>query len=383
MTKKKKKAPSRDIPLPVRCALWGMAAGRCERCNRLVYRDPTTKELVNISEAAHIIGFSKDGPRGEKELSAELAKDVGNLMLLCRICHRTIDTNKAAYPISLLQPLKREHESRVEIQTGVDKSRSSHILLYGANIGDLARRLSYDDAAPALLPLWYPADTTPIALLGSSSTFRDRNDVFWRTECEHLENWVAQHVLPRLASGDIRHLSIFALAPQPLLIQLGALLTDIPPAEVYQLHREPPDWCWAGQSDALEFIVEEPQRTDAMPALVLSLSAEVTDERITAVVGQDAAIWRMTVEAPHNDIVKSRDHLRAFRETVRPLMDRIKAKHGQGTPLHVFPVVPASIAVEFGRIQMPKAHMPLCIYDQNRDRGGFVKALEIGNGEGT
>ena len=96
MTKKKKKAPSRDIPLPVRCALWGMAAGRCERCNRLVYRDPTTKELVNISEAAHIIGFSKDGPRGEKELSAELAKDVGNLMLLCRICHRTIDTNKAA-----------------------------------------------------------------------------------------------------------------------------------------------------------------------------------------------------------------------------------------------------------------------------------------------
>lgn len=36
----------------------------------------------------------------------------------------------------------------------------------------------------------------------------------------------------------VHHLSVFALAPQPLLMELGRLLGDIVPAEVHQLHRE-------------------------------------------------------------------------------------------------------------------------------------------------
>jgi hypothetical protein len=42
-------------------------------------------------------------------------------------------------------------------------------------------------------------------------------------------------VKPRLQDGSIAHLSIFAIAPQPLLIQLGFLLSDIPTAEVVGL----------------------------------------------------------------------------------------------------------------------------------------------------
>ena len=58
-------------------------------------------------------------------------------------------------------------------------------------------------------------------------------------------------------------------------------------------------------------------------------------------------------------------------------MDRIKALHGQDAVLHVFPAVPVSIAVEIGRVWMPKADLPLCIYDQNRKLNGFTKALEF------
>jgi hypothetical protein len=61
-------------------------------------------------------------------------------------------------------------------------------------------------------------------------------------------------------------------------------------------------------------------------------------------------------------------------------MDRIKAAHGQTTPLHVFPVASVSAAIEFGRIRMPKADMPWRIYDQVNDRGGFVFALSIPQG---
>jgi hypothetical protein len=40
--------------------------------------------------------------------------------------------------------------------------------------------------------------------------------------------------------------------------------------------------------------------------------------------------------------------------------------------------MPAALAVEFGRIRMPKADLPLLIYDENRETGGFKPALTIG-----
>jgi hypothetical protein len=39
--------------------------------------------------------------------------------------------------------------------------------------------------------------------------------------------------------------------------------------------------------------------------------------------------------------------------------------------------MPASLAVETGRIWMPKADLEMLIYDQNREKG-FVPTLSIG-----
>jgi hypothetical protein len=66
-----------------------------------------------------------------------------------------------------------------------------------------------------------------------------------------LERLFSQRVKPRLAQGHVGHLSVFALAPQPLLLKLGYHLSDITAAEVLQLYREPPDWCW--QTDPADF----------------------------------------------------------------------------------------------------------------------------------
>ena len=180
-----------------------------------------------------------------------------------------------------------------------------------------------------------------------------------------------------LATGEIDHLSVFALAPQPLLILLGTLLGDIVPAQVYQRHREPPTWQWPATTKTPAFEVHEPAMRSGPPALLLALSATVTSDRIRTVLGRDVAIWTVTVPTPHNDIMKSREQLSRFRALLRPVFDRIKAAHGQTTLLHLFPVAPLSAAVECGRVRMPKADMPWCIYDQVSARGGFVTALSI------
>jgi hypothetical protein len=89
----------------------------------------------------------------------------------------------------------------------------------------------------------------------------------------------------------------------------------------------------------------------------------------------------VTITNPHNDFLKSREQLAALRILLRPLLDKIKARHGQNTVLHIFPAMPVSTAVELGRIRMPKADMPWTVYDQINDRGGFVAALNIPEGD--
>ena len=66
-----------------------------------------------------------------------------------------------------------------------------------------------------------------------------------------------------------------------------------------------------------------------------------------------------------------------FRELIRLLMVEIKEKHGSNTPLHIFPVMPVSCAIEFGRTRMPKADMPWIIYDQDFKTRSFLKSLVL------
>ena len=94
-------------------------------------------------------------------------------------------------------------------------------------------------------------------------------------------------------------------------------------------------------------------------------------------IGPHAAIWAIEAETPHNDILKRTDDLSEFRRRLRTVLDQIKAVHGQDTPLHVFPALPVSAAVEVGRVAMPKADMPMVIYDQNRKLQGFIRSLVL------
>lgn len=372
-------AKSRHIPESIRCMLWGRAAARCEfaGCNQSVSWHRETKETVNIAEAAHIIGFSENGPRGEDEISEEVAKNISNLMLLCRTCHKPIDADRDQYPVALLRKMKQAHEERIELVTSIAPEQKSTILLYGANVGVHSSPLTYEKAARAMFPDWYPVERTPIQLGMVNSSFRDHSPDFWKTEAQQLRSMIEQRVRPRLASGDISHLSLFGFAPQPLLMLFGFLLSDIPTAETYQLHREPPDWKWREAPDGFGFRVERAKETDGDAALVLALSATITDERVQNVLGEGIRIWRISAPEPHNDFLKSRGQLSSFRETARRTLDQIKARHGERAIIHVFPAVPVSVALDFGRVVMPKADLPLRIYDENKSNGGFAHALDL------
>ena len=146
-----------------------------------------------------------------------------------------------------------------------------------------------------MFPHRYPASDHAISLGLHNSAVSDRDEQFWLTERENLEKQFARRVRDRIADGEIEHLSVFSLAPQPLLIHLGTLLGDIIPCDVYQLHREPQTWVWPSGVETPGYIIRKPQSKTGKAALVLSLSATIDLNRVTSVLGEDASIWTITV----------------------------------------------------------------------------------------
>lgn len=372
---------SRSISIATQNLLWGRTAGRCEfaGCNKPLWKSSVTNECVNIAQKAHIYSFSEDGPRGNDAVSPENLNSFDNLILVCHECHRKIDAavDGGRYPVSLVQEMKREHEHRIERVTGINPTKKSHILLYGANIGEHSAPLNFAGAATAMFPQRYPASDHAISLGLHNSAVSDRDEQFWFTERDNLERQFARRVRDRIADGEILHLSVFSLAPQPLLIHLGTLLGDIIPCDVYQLHREPQTWVWASAAEAPVYKIRTPQSKTGKAALVLSLSATIDLNRVTSVIGEDASIWVITVHTPHNDLMKSREQLAELRAVLRRVFDQIKFTHGQSAILHIFPAAPVSACLEVGRVRMPKADMPWQLYDQVNPLGGFVPVLSI------
>lgn len=378
------KEVTRYVKREIERELWARAAGRCQfdGCNHLLFRSPVTQEKVNISEKAHIYSISETGPRGWGPFATNKTKlnELSNLMLVCHDCHKIIDQDEKGerYSPELLRKWKEQHERRIEINTGIDPSKKSHVVLYGANIGEQTSKLQPMAAMDALFPYWNPAKERCIHL-SMSWEGKDSEEAYWKTEASNLKIKVNQQIRPVLEVADSYHLSIFALAPIPLLIKLGSLLTDKIPAQVYQLHREPfMIWKWLDGPDDFSYQVKQPESFEHPPALVISLSDSISYTRVTAILGDDISIWELTIEHPHNDFLRSKEQLSLYRETIRKLMVNIGKAHKKCTPLAIFPAMPVACAVELGRVRMPKADCPWIIYDQSNKHKKFIRALEIG-----
>lgn len=217
------------VPEPVKNLLWGKAAGRCQYdgCSKPLWKDDLTLEEYNIAYVGHIVGDSVGGPRGDEELSEELCKDISNLMLLCDEHHRLVDRKQvAAHPPARLVEMKNRHERRMELLTSIHPDKKSHVLLYGSKIGRVDSFLTYREACLGMIPHWYPADDNPVKLSLQNASWNDRDKKFWEIEEPHLVHTFTRDVESRFRDGSVQHVSVFAFAPQPLLIKLGTLLTD-------------------------------------------------------------------------------------------------------------------------------------------------------------
>ncbi len=372
------------IPQKVQSALWGVSGGRCQyrACNHSLIGDLVAgKADGTFGFIAHIVADAADGPRGCPIRSPLLSKALENLMLLCGTHHKMIDVDAVDdHPEDILLDMKREHELRTTLVTGVDHDRASHVVRFGARIGQNEALVSTRALFAAMLPHHHPADGRTIDLELVGCAFRDDEPAYYQFQRDNLRRKFQAQVAGRIEQQDIRHLSVFALAPQPLLIELGRLMGDIVPVQVMQRHREPATWAWQSGQPRIAFTVVVPDMIGAGPiALKIGVSATLTDEPVDATLGDDVTIWSIQAAGPHNDILRDPRDQAEFRAIVRRLLDRIKATHGEGKEIHLFPAMPASLAVDLGRVWMPKADLPLVLYDRHGER--FTRVFTLGRDE--
>lgn len=367
-----------SIPDAVKQLLFGMAAGRCEYrgCNKLLSRDAMGRR-GRFSVFAHIVADAPDGPRGDPELSPRLAQDITNLMLLCFDDHRKIDVEDVAgHPVDLLNEMKARHEDRIRRLTELDDNHRTVLVLMAANIGDHKGLVDAQEARAVVLPRYAADDEVTIDL--AHLRIVDGERVAWDVGMREIEE-AARRLQERLVREGVQHLSIFALAPIPLLMYLGCKVGDVTPGETYQRLRTPAGWRWLppdGNEPTLSLEVFEEAQPSQDICLVLSVSDEI-DPTWVKNVAPKGTRYEIRFPDPKPDLVRTRAQLDDFRASVRSLLLRVRRTHGANVTLHVFPALPNSLAVEFGRVLLPKADPHMKIYDFNRASGGWSFALTL------
>lgn len=370
------------IPPKVVLELWARAAGRCQKkgCNRTLFESMHAPESFNAAEMAHIIANLPNGPRGGEFESERLAKDANNLMLLCPSCHREIDkeNNLDYYTVELLTNMKKEHESRIRLVTDITEDNLCHVITYYASIGDNETHFKDKRLKADLLPHYFTR--SPHINLGMSGKYdRDNSPEYWKDEEYNLIKNFNKKVRPQIEDNKVYTFTVFALAPIPLLIKLGTLLDDKVKSVIYQKHRYPDTWKWMIENqDDFEYLVNYPKRNSDVIALNISLSGTITNDRIqTIFTDKNVDICTVTLNRPKLDFLSTQKQLDLFSSTFIEVLDKLKKTYGHKNELHIFPACPSSVAVEIGRRWLKKSDMKLIIYDENKSRGGFIKALEI------
>ena len=380
-----KKRP--QIKEKVRYLLWAKSAGRCQfdGCNKPLYQDEHTQIEMNFGEVAHIIGQGRKGPRSYSELKKDkkYINDISNLMLVCPPHHKLIDDNPDRYDDESLKTMKQAHEDKIRLSTEMKVDNTSNVIIYQGKIGSFEPSIEFRDAMLAMFPDYYPASHHEHRLGMSGNMLSDHNDNFWIRESQNLEEQFSKKIEYLLGNPkEKNHYSIFAFAPIPLLIKLGTLLPNKYPAQVYQLKKEPASWKWEAEGlSEFDYIINEPKSDNDTVALNLSLSADIDNQRILdALQTNEVSIWEIKIpetQFPKDDHLRSREQLILFSRNFSKLLNKIKARQGQNTKLHLFPAISVAYAVEIGRVCSEKADMPLVIYDQNKNTGGFTRALTI------
>ena len=363
----------------VRTKLWAVSGGRCELCNKLLYSNQHYGIDGNFGQMAHIHAVGRGGPRHKSGMTTEEKNDISNLMLLCSDDHHLIDKRPDDFSDGLLLQRKAQHEERIRLVTEISNEQSCKIVTYFVNTDNTEVFTTESLLRAATISADLYASQEPVIQLhqDTRTSYIPSKEEFTSKSGE-LERQFKRWFDDIIKKQDI--VALFALAPQPLLFKLGTLFSDQNNVRVFQCHRAGYKWAWKDSSEAVKYSFIKTKSTDGSPnvALVMDLSASITDNRIESAIGGDVTIYHITIPKPNRSFVDTEDIQNSFVPVFREAMETIKNENTACNLVKVFMAMPQSLAIRAGMDYMPKADLPLILYEQNSINEGFFETITIG-----
>ena len=366
--------------------LYTRAGGRCEfdGCNEYLLENDVTGTAGNFAEQAHIYGFKEKAARGGEpgRPYAEEINAVDNLILLCKTCHHEIDNVRPQdFTVETLRRFKQDHEDRVFDLTEIAKDRDTVPLLLKGLINGRPVDVSDEEMQSAAAPNYIrKRDLITIDLTNIPDV---PDDAFWTSTARAIDAKVDSLQAIRTDPGKALRTSVFGLGPIPLLVHLGARLSDKADVDLYQLHRNPKSWNWkAGVGEAhytTHTLAEGKGGGDV--ALLVNLSG-TNDLSIVRAVGVDESVpvYELTLDGQETALtfLNTRGDFERFVAEYLLLLARLRKAHPPEAKLHLFPAVPAPVAVALGLHRLPKVDPTFVVYDRDKRVGGsIIRTLEI------
>lgn len=369
---------NRGIKPTTTLQLWAKSAGRCQFCNKILYVDTQYGHPGNFAERAHIHAVSPRGARFLEDLTVEEKNDCQNLMLLCAEHHKMVDDNPEEFIWESLVKRKEEQEKRIRAITDINGEQSTIMLSFfsfiGKNQSFVLQSALFKEAV--IFDGLYPKVNEPVEIKIEKYS-KEMDTKYFEDAAEELE--IQFNRLYKTLHEE-ESLSVFSLAPQPLLIKLGTLLNDESNVKVFQCHRNGHKWAWKKSLNLISYRTTKNHEGKLFTEVNLnvSLSANISNERIQKTVDQDYPIYTLSIESPNRDFVHSEQVCNLFIKEFRKVMEQIKLENPDCKQINLFPCMPNSLAVRLGMDIMSKTDLPITIYDQVSSEKGFIKTITIG-----
>jgi hypothetical protein len=191
----------------------------------------------------------------------------------------------------------------------------------------------------------------------------------WESTAEFQRRAVAAAI--NKATPFKPHFALFSLAPVPLVVHLGYLLSDRVNVTPYQYHRERGSWLWNADADFDYEIV-----TVGMPRQVIkdagdvtvrvSLSAEVSEEDSTAAAGYTKVQIDLRVSSPSRIWLQHPDQLKALDMSFRNALSAINRFVPDCERVHLFYAGPTGGALKIGQAINPRMDPRIVLYEYSR-----------------
>lgn len=380
---------SKRVGVPERTArmVWARSAGRCAMCATALLDREWGDVTVSIGEIAHNVGATAGArsPRGDSPIPLSERNREENLFLLCHSCHRKIDAkeNRGVYTVEALRRIKKTHEDMVTAATDFGSLHRTLVVVTDATVRGTPVMASHRQIAAALVA----SQRAPFSIDGRqvrvAIDLRDSETESWAWERgkQRIDEAVAK-IRIDTEPGRVDHVSVFAVAPIPLLVYLGHVLDDKVGVEVYRRARVDSDrmWCWpieAAESPVFEMNIEDADGEATEAVVLVSVSGTVSRERIPAELSAFPVIdLRPSGIVPRLDLLDSPESVASFGEAWRHLLGTVEHDLPRVARLHVLAAAPVPAAVSIGRYRSRSANPNLVVY-QRESNEMYTAAVEI------